>query len=158
MEKDIKDIMPGEGLGVIKFGMTQEAVSAILGPPTEKEVITDSEFPDENSEAWHYDELEVSLGFEDMEGWKLMNIALSSAEFTLHNRKLIGLEREKLMSVLDNLGLTEFLLEEAEVDGEQQSLIRSNETGINFFLDNGTLSEVMWSPIIDEEENFIFPN
>jgi len=159
MNEDIKNIIPGEGLGIIKFGMTQDQVVKILGEPNEKEKIVDEMYPDEESVAWHYDELEISLGFENIEGWKLLNIALSSPDFEFHKRKLIGMDREKLMTTLDKLGLTEFLLDESsEEDEESQTVIRSNETSVNFFLDNGILSEIMWSPIPDEEQNLIFPN
>jgi len=159
MNEDIKNIIPGEGLGVIKFGMTEGQIVKILGEPNEKEKINDPNFPGEESVAWHYDELEISLGFENIEGWKLMNIALSSPEFEFHRRKLIGMDKEKLLITLDKLGLTEFLLDETMADDEEsQTVIHSKETAVNFFLDNGILSEIMWSPIIDDEENFIFPN
>lgn len=158
MNKEIKNIIPNVGLGILKFGMSKDEIVELIGQPNEKEKIVDDQFPDEETEAWHYDELEISLGFEDIEGWKLLNIALSSNAYEFHNKKLVGLDRQALLAALDQIGLTEFLLEEITLEDEEQALIRSNETGVNFFLDDGILSEIMWSPIVNSEENHIFPN
>ncbi len=152
MAYNLKEIIPGEGLGDLKFGMTRDEVQTILSVPNDKDSINDPEYPEDNSEVWHYDEFEISLGFEKIgDEWRLENIALSSNDYELHHRKLIGLDKETLLAKLDKMGLTEFLLDEFEEEEGTQTVIRSNETAINFFLEDGVLSEIMWSPIYEEE-------
>lgn len=60
MNANIKDILPDEGLGLIKFGMFPKDLEAILGKANEVEELTEGEQTDI---AWHYDELSLSFTF-----------------------------------------------------------------------------------------------
>lgn len=159
MSVNVHNIIPGEGLGDIKFGMSQSEIMDLIGPPIEKEIFRDEDDPNLEIEAWHYDEVEMSLGFEKIDDFKLVNIAASSPMFEFKKKKLIGLNKEKLILTLDAIGLNEFLLEEVMVDEDEKvAVYRSNETGLTFFLDNDVLSEILITVIEDENEQIIWPN
>ena len=66
MKKEIKEIIPGVGLGTLKFGMTRDDVKKLVGKPDEVENLPgfEEEVNDE-LESWHYDEHEFSLVFDD---------------------------------------------------------------------------------------------
>ena len=76
-----KNIELGKGVDNLKFGLTREKVALLMGEPSEKETI-DGDDEMGTSEAWHYDELELSLTFDEDDDWKLTTIAASSPEFT----------------------------------------------------------------------------
>ena len=67
MKKKILNILPGVGLGELKFGMTPEEVEPILGKATDIQM-GEFEIPNEEgedfSQIWHYDEEELSIQFE----------------------------------------------------------------------------------------------
>ena len=60
-QTQLKNITPGIGLGVLRFGMTREQIKQLLGAPDE---IVNEEA---DSETWHYDELDLSLNFDQEE-------------------------------------------------------------------------------------------
>lgn len=66
MKNNIKEINFGEGIGELKFGMTKDQVSSLLGKPDEIENIPgiDEEVNDDLV-SWHYDNLEISLVLTD---------------------------------------------------------------------------------------------
>ena len=65
MEKFI-DIKPLQGLGEIKFGFSRNQIKEIVGEPSEVDAFKyDEDEDDELTEAWHYDEKELSFSFEE---------------------------------------------------------------------------------------------
>ena len=75
----MKEIIIGQGLGPVKFGMTRDQVEALLGAPDEVEENVDiDEDLDEAAEAWHYDELEMSASFDMEDDWRLGMMAIST--------------------------------------------------------------------------------
>ena len=72
---NIKEILLGEGLGDIQFGMTKNQVEAVLGKPDESETHIDNDDGEIfHSEHWHYDEYEISLAFDEIETLSLIHI------------------------------------------------------------------------------------
>lgn len=153
-----KEIKTGEGLGNIKFGMTREQVKAILGEPDDVDQYSDSDLEDDSSESWHYDDLEISLSFDEDTDWKLVTIAVSSPEYVFHNKKLIGLDNDALMAALEPLELGEY--DEEDWSSEEipdHRLISYPEAQINFWLEDGELTEIQWGPLFLDEETIRWP-
>ncbi|WP_017732097.1 hypothetical protein [Nafulsella turpanensis] len=153
MNKDFKDILAGEGLGQLRFGMSRREVSDILGEPDEIDTFPPTEEEDELTEAWHYDSLELSASFDEQEDWRLVNLSVSAPHYQFEGRSLIGLSREELLDFLNELELNELIFEDwPSDDSPDHKLIASEEAGINFWLDEGVVSEIQWGPLYSEED------
>jgi hypothetical protein len=155
---ELKDIKPGEGLGQIKFGMTRDQVKKILGEPNEKENFSYTDSDEDFTESWHYDELELSAGFDEDVDWKLATLAISSDEYELMGKKLIGMSREELLATLADLDIKDLETEDCSSDESPDSLfISSEEKGITFWLEEGILTEIQWNPFYIDEETILWP-
>lgn len=155
----ILDIKPGVGIGDLEFGMSRVEVRRVLGEPDEKEK---DRFEDDGevveSEDWHYDKYELSLSFDQDEQWLLTTMAISSEESTLGQLPLMGMSEAQLIEVLKQMGI-EDLDHEDMSDKENPSLVRiaSDEYGINFWFEEGQLSEIQWTPLLNEEGEIDWP-
>jgi len=156
---NIKDIKTGEGLGEIKFGMTREEIKDILGQPDDIDHYADSDLDEDESESWHYDELELSLSFDEDAGWKLVTIAVSSPNYEFHGKKLIGLGSDDLLEELNALDLGDFDTEDwSSEEVPDHKLISYPDSQINFWLEDGELTEIQWGPLFMDEETIQWPN
>ncbi|MEL6561684.1 MAG: hypothetical protein AAFQ94_26080 [Bacteroidota bacterium] len=73
-EHEIKEIIPGSGLGIIKFGMTRDQLKLILGNPDETENDLTDGIEDEDMETWHYDEMDLSVQFSESTDFRLVSL------------------------------------------------------------------------------------
>jgi len=90
MKKQLKEIKPGYGLGVLKFGMSRAEVKLMLGEPSFVDKYSNSDSENDLTESWEYDSLELSLSFDEEEQWKLTMISVSSNFYELEEKSLIG--------------------------------------------------------------------
>jgi hypothetical protein len=158
-------IKSGEGLGNIKFGMTREAVKALIGAPDEVENYSYADQEEEYNEndedlteLWHYDDLEMSLSFDKIEEWKLINMAISAEEYTFEGHKVIGMARKELIALLKKLNIGELVYEDySTAETPDHKLISAEDAGVNFWLENDVLTEIQWGPRFDEDENPLWP-
>lgn len=161
MINDIRDILAGEGLGRIKFGITGEELKEIIGEPDEIDSFSHSENDgdsDDMMESWHYDSLELSASFDQLEDWRLVTLAVSSPDYLFEGKSLIGLERDELVKVLHELGLRDLEYEDwSSNESPDHKLISSEEAGVNFWLDEGVLSEIQWGPLLTDDDYIDWP-
>lgn len=148
MKQHLKDIRLGEGLGVIRFGATKDEVKQQLGAPTETERYTLDEDDDEDeTEDWHYDELGISLSFEQIHDWRLSSIAVSDEAYTLEDISLIGRTKD---DVLEEFGKRKWgTPQEDDVvadEGDAQSLYHIDEAMLSLWFEDDELTEVQWGP------------
>ena len=149
---NIESIEESKGLGDLKFGFTREEVEKMLGKPDEKETLAYSK--EDHTEIWHYDELELSLSFDEDDDWELSTISITSDKYTFRGFQLIGMSKEQLEDELEELGIED--LQEEDWDNEDTpglELLTSDELGINFWFDEGLLSEVEWGRFYEEEDD-----
>ncbi|MBT8220626.1 MAG: hypothetical protein KJP00_12425 [Bacteroidia bacterium] len=141
-------ILIGEGLPNIKFGMTKSQIKKILGVPDESEVYAFSEQETDVTEAWHYDDLGLSLSFDQENDWLLGSIAVSDDQYQLDGLIVIGLDQESLLDKLKSLSIEEITIESHidTDDGTEVILINCEEDNISFWLEDDIVSEVKWSP------------
>lgn len=155
----IKDIYPGRGVDVIKFGITRDFLKTELGEPDEIDKYSYSNSDIDLTETWHYDGLELSVSFDEENEWRLSSIAVSAPEYTLKGKKLIGMTQNELMKELHNLNLGHLELEDwSSEESPDHKVISSEAFGINFWMEDGELSEIQWNPIYDEEDEPVWPD
>ncbi len=147
-------IIPGTGLGTIKFGFSREQVKSLLGEPDEVDEEVEGHIRKEKSEAWHYDDLELSLGFEESDGWRLGSLSVTSDEYLLHGKALIGLNRLEAIRALNGMGMDDLEYDNLDPD---QDMIASESTGIILWLDEGRVSEIQWSPLLVDDYTIEWP-
>jgi hypothetical protein len=155
----MKEIIIGQGLGPVKFGMTRDQVEALLGAPDEVEENVDiDEDLDEAAEAWHYDELEMSASFDMEDDWRLGMMAISSEDATLNGKALIGLNRNQLLESLQDMGFEDLVFEDwSDEEDEDRHLVQSDAAAINFWLEEGVLTEIQWGPRYLDDETVDWP-
>jgi len=156
----MKEILIGKGYGDIQFGMTRSEVKKILGEPTEIDEYASSDEADDNTEAYHYDEIELSVSFDELDDWRLSSIAVSDPDSTLEGLKLIGVSEEDLLDKIEDLDLGEYDKEDvSSPESPDNEVITFFESSINFWFENGVVSEIQFGPIWDEDdEQYIWPN
>jgi hypothetical protein len=157
MEKLDRNVVLGKGTLGVEFGMTREKVKAILGEPDEIETFSEEE--DGQSEAWHYDEHELSATFDEMDDWRLTSLAVSSDDFLFEGVNLIGLSSEEVIQQLEIMDLGEVSLEEISDENiADQQVATIIDVSLNLWFEDGLLTEIQWGPFWDEdEEEYIWP-
>ncbi|MBP8792729.1 MAG: hypothetical protein KBH29_06080 [Lutibacter sp.] len=155
MKKELKDIKPGIGLGNLKFGMSRAEVKLMLGEPTFVDKYSHSDSDEDLTESWEYEELELSMSFDEDEDWKLTMMSVTAKHYQLEGISLIGLKEKYLLQKLETLDLGSLDLEETEIDG--QKVIEVEEQSINFWLMDGELDEIQWSPLFEDDDTIIWP-
>lgn len=155
----MKNIELGKGIDNLQFGMSREQFKEIMGEPDEVEVMENEDLPEDTSEAWHYDEVELSASFDQMEDWRLTSLAVSSDEYTFEGIDLIGLSQQEVMDQIEMMDLGDISIEElSDEEGNSQQIATLLDVSLNLWFDNGILSEIQWGPYWDdEEEELIWP-
>lgn len=149
------NITIGEGIDSIKFGITREELNSKLGDPSEVEQFCIEE--DENeyyTEAWHYDDHNVSFTFDEEDNWRLTTIASNDDSLTLSDNKIADVSSEKIIALINDLNLGEYEIEELE---EDQKVITVLASSINFWFENDELSEVQWGVLWENEDTPKWP-
>ncbi|PLX19084.1 MAG: hypothetical protein C0599_11365 [Salinivirgaceae bacterium] len=153
----LKEIKAGIGLDNIKFGMFRDDVKNILGEPDEIDNHTDNE-DEGQTESWHYDELELSISFEEVDDMRLFSIAVSGEHYEFNGKKLIGSKKPQLLKDLKDLNITDLKEEAWETDDEtKQELIFSEDLSLNFWMEDYELSEIQFGPLFEGEETIKWP-
>lgn len=155
----MKDILIGKGFDEIRFGMTRQEIKKILGEPDEIDEYASSEESEDNTEAYHYDELELSVSFDEIDDWRLGSIAISDPDSTLDGLKLLGISDEQLLEKVSALDLGEYEREDvSSPESPDHEVISFYNSSINFWLENGAVTEIQYGPIWDDEnEEVIWP-
>ena len=156
MEKEIK---VGIGLGNVRFGSSKAAVEKILGEPNEIDQVDVPIDEEEISiEQWHYDDLELSLSFDDNDDELLDTFAVSSPEYTLDGVSLIGKSIIEINSIINDLNLGTCEKENLSDDEDNTHVYSFIESNMNFWFEDDELSEIQWGPDENHEQPLIFAN
>ncbi|HON18896.1 MAG TPA: hypothetical protein PK990_06975 [Salinivirgaceae bacterium] len=151
MSKDFTTIIPGKGLGDLRFGMTRNEVKKIIGEPDEIEQIPFSDDENDTMETWHYDEHELSISFEKEMDNKLTTIAISALNASLNGEKLIDQHKDTVMAKLALMNLGEFDDEIIEEDEDSKiSMVSCYDSGLIFWFENDILTEIQLGMLEDE--------
>lgn len=160
MQNNIKEIIPGVGLGEIKFGMTRDEVKKIAGSPDDVENLPgfEEEVNDE-LESWHYDTHEFSLVFDADYDWRLVSIAVSDPYFTFHGKSIVGMEKQAVMDLFAEHTIEISNVEDvSDEENPDLELIESDDEGIMVWFENDEVIEVQILPDVEEDgETLVWP-
>ena len=157
---NIKEIIPGSGLGAIKFGMTRDEVIKIAGKPDDVENLPG--FEEEISdtlESWHYDEYEFSLVFDADYEWRLVSIAVSDPYFTYNGVSIVGMDKQDVMDMLEKNNIEISGMEDvSDEENPNLELVESDEEGLMIWFENDEAIEIQILPDVEEDgETLIWP-
>lgn len=156
--KEIKEIKPGYGLGNLKFGMSRAEVKLILGDPSFMDKYSHSDSNNDLTESWEYDDLELSLSFDEEESWKLTMMSVNSDFYEFEGKPMIGKSENEIMTELASLKIENLYLEDvSERDGENHKVIEIDDKSINFWFIDGVLDEIQWSPLFIDDDTIKWP-
>lgn len=158
MKKQLKVIKPGFGLDVIKFGMSRSEVKLILGEPSFIDKYSHSDSSNDLTESWEYDQLDLSISFDEEENWRLTMISVTSDFYEFNGDSLIGLSEAYIIRKLADFSSEKLYLEDcSEKDGENHKVIEIEEKSINFWFIDGVLDEIQWSPFFIDDDTINWP-
>jgi len=155
MKEALKEIKPGYGLGVLKFGMSRAEVKLMLGEPSFTDKYSHSDSNNDLTESWEYDELELSLSFDEEESWKLTMMSVNSDFYEFDGKSMIGKTENEVLAILNMENI--YLEEVSDQDGEDQKVIEIDEKSINFWFIDGVLDEIQWSPLFVDDDTIKWP-
>lgn len=153
MNANIQEIHPGKGLGMLRFGMSRDQVKELIGEADDVESYALDEIGGDETEAWHYDELGISLSFDQEFDWRLSSIAVSLEDYTLDGEALIGKPMDEVLNTLEGKNWGE--LEEDEDIAEEDAdvaMYAIESKGISFWFEDEVLSEIQISPLVEDDE------
>ncbi|MBS1588257.1 MAG: hypothetical protein JST52_01455 [Bacteroidetes bacterium] len=146
---NLKEINIGIGLGDLKLDSPRETVEVLLGKPFEKEKYNLSELDDDATEAWHYDEQDLSLSFDEENNWLLTSIAVSSDQYTLDGVALVGKSKKDALLFIDKKGWKD-VEEDEEIANEEpgNSLLHINDANMSFWFVEDVLTEIQFGALL----------
>jgi hypothetical protein len=158
MNINTTDIKIGHGLGDITFGDTKEKIKHLLGEPSEIDTFNASgEEEGYLTEAWHYDDREFSLSFDEEDNWRLTTISVSSNESKYNADNLIGKSMEEVMKIMDTNDLGENEMDDLSDEGVDQKLVSFLRASLNLWFEDGDLSEIQWGVLWSNEDTPSWP-
>lgn len=158
MKVNITDIKIGNGLGDIPFGCTKEKLRYLIGEPDEIDSYNASGEEDGYlTEAWHYDEHEFSVSFDEEDNWRLTTISISSPQCMFNGNQLIGKGMDDVLELLGNEDFGENELDDLSDDNIDQKLISFLPASLNLWFENGELSEIQWGVLWSDEDTPRWP-
>jgi hypothetical protein len=143
-----KTIKLGQGIDdELLFGMRFDAVKKILGVPNE---VDNSRLEDDEGEtvAWIYDDLGMTLFFDEEDEWRLGTIEVDDKEYSLNGDKLLGRSFLDVKRTLENMGLGEIKEETFDIDetdGVDSRLLFSEDKCVNVWFESNVCCVIQWS-------------
>lgn len=154
----MREIIIGQGLGEIKFGMTKDEVEKILGKADEIEKYSYTDNDENKTESWHYDELEVSFSFDEEDDFELGAISVTSDKFLFNGEKLIGKTEEEVLNFITSIYPEDIKHEFTTYeDDPDRVLVSFEDLSFSLWFMNGVLEEIEWAVLWDEDEMQIWP-
>ena len=160
MLKNVQEIVPGVGLGGIKFGMTRDEVKVVIGPPDDIESLPGfEEEVNDQLESWHYDEYEFSLVFDEVYEWRLVSIAVSDPYFTLFGEHIIDMSKQEALDILEKNNIVITHVEDVSDDENPDIiLMEAEDSGFMIWFQNDTAIEIQFLPDVEDDgETLIWP-
>jgi len=154
-KKDMKTtIVPGVGFGDLKFGMSEEEVVGLLGKPDEIEVQEMDD--DESINIYYYDNIGISMSFDSMEEFRLVEFAFDDSRFVLENELFPGMTKELFLKHAEELG--DYDVDDLTgEDSDVTELYVFEDKNINVWIKDGVVDTIQIGPFWSDDENIKWP-
>ncbi len=147
MKKNNIDIKIKEGFGNIRFGMSPEDITQILGEPQEVENL---EIDDENTTIiLHYIENEMALFFANSRKPSLECMETSNRNTYIFGKQVFLMNECEIIDLFKKNGFENYDTE-TEIWGEKR--ITFEDAMIDFYFDDKHLSVISWGVLINENQ------
>ena len=155
---ELNEIIAGEGLGELKFGLSRDQVIEALGQPDETDTFSEEDGNGESLESWEYLDLELSVSFTEEDDWKMCILSSTSEDVTFKGKKFIGLSESDLASTLTEMGITDLENEDYSSDETPDHvLVNSESLELNFWLNGNVVTEIQWGPLFVDDDTIKWP-
>ena len=156
MELSLNDepIPLGIGFGKLKFGDSKNRVVELLGVPDRKETIEYVEGGNDFGEAWDYDNLEVTLWFDQSDDDRLGTIETESQNLLANGDKIIGQRQTKVEALLA-LGHGQGKKPPETLAGID--ILEFTDIGLTCYFKNSRAYKVQWSYLWKDENTPDWP-
>jgi hypothetical protein len=146
----MQKIAPGEGIGQLRFGLSESEVRELLGQPdrSDRVKVDEGEWIE-----WHYDSLGLSLYFDSEADFCLVTIDVSDPEVELDGFKPIGIDEDTALEILSGIG--EIVLED-ELP-KRRRVYDLIGTEVWFWFNDGLCDSVQVSAFLDDDGDYIWP-
>jgi len=149
--KEKLEIILKKGLNELKFGLTKDEVTKLLGNPDDKETIKED---DANTEIWYYWEDGITVFFGEEEDWRCICLETDNENAVILGKKISDLKDSQIEELFAKSGYKEFETEE-EKWGEKR--ISIDDAVVDFYSENGEILAVNWGVDYDDDGNPLWP-
>jgi hypothetical protein len=151
------EIVLGQGIGKILFGIPKSELTDILGGPDEIEIPEDTEKSDWES-LW-YKTIKCSFLFDPIFEDRLMEIIVENEYFHIGKKIRVGMGKADLLKLGPELNLGAFRIEEKETEELlSQEFIAYDSVGLLLFMEFGKISAIRICPLRNESGLIIWPS
>lgn len=139
------EILLGQGLSSIRFGMSPEEIRTILDPPDEIDIVDSDDKGNPTYESWNYSALNLELSFSKEDSFILVGIKASDPKYTIKGLSVIGKGRSHALELLKKLKLGSFDAETIlSINDVTIEHILFDEIQLNLWVINDVIDAVEW--------------
>jgi hypothetical protein len=149
--KEKLEIILKKGLNELKFGLTKDEVTKLLGNPDDKETIKED---DANTEIWYYWEDGITVFFGEEEDWRCICLETDNENAVILGKKISELKDSQIEELFAKNGYNEIETED-EKWGEKR--ISIDDAVVDFYSENGEILAVNWGVDYDDDGNPLWP-
>jgi hypothetical protein len=150
------EIVSGRGIGRIILGLSKKEIADIMGAPDEIEYPENPE--NERCEIFCYNAINCSLLFDPDQDDRLVEISVENGYFHLARKIRVGLRKEDLLDFATALQFGAYNIEKSPtMENPAQELISYEKPGLHFWLNNGLITAIGVTPLVNEEGSYIWP-
>ena len=150
------EIIPGTGIGDIRYGISEKELIDILGRPDK---VDESEYL-EGTGDWHrelwYSQRNLTFTFDSEDDFRLGVVTVMGSGYALYGKQLFGLELSKVRSILvsETSEIAKYEDWSSEELPEHELLIHDG-LQIMFWFDFGVLSQMQCSYFFEQDNNTV---
>lgn len=155
---ELNSIQIGIGTYSIRFGMTRQEVAALIGNPDRMERFSYLQDEDARAEDWEYNNDALCLTFTMEENWRLSSIAVRSEKWKINGQSFIGLHQSDFERLVPEDVWGEMQVEDfSSVEYPERKLVSFKGVQLNFWFDDGVVSDIEWGPLWQDENTIAWP-
>jgi hypothetical protein len=150
------EIVLGRGIGSIILGIPKKELADILGSPDE---IENPEDPGRTDwEIYNYNSINCSFSFDPDHDDRLVEISVENGYFHIGRKIRVGLRKADLPAAGAGLQLGECIIEDWKTEeNPTRELISYSRTGLHLWLDDGIITAIKISTLLNEDGLIIWP-